>query len=292
MEGSAKRPLFGKAAIIGVGLIGGSLALVMKKRGLVERITGIGRGMENLETALSLGIVDDITQDPAAGVEGADLVVVAVPVQTTADVVKRAAPGMGPGTIVTDVGSVKGAIADQVPPLLPDGALFVPAHPVAGTEKSGAEAAFPELFEGRLCVITPVEDTDRGALEKVKKLWQEAGMRVVEMDPLHHDRIFSAVSHLPHVAAYCLVNTVAGARDADPHLLDYSAGGFRDFTRIASSPPEMWTGICALNSRFILEMIERYEESLSKVKELLEKGDLAGLREEFERARAVKDSIT
>ncbi len=286
---NTKKPFFKKAAIIGVGLIGGSIAMVMKEKGIAGSITGVGRGRGNLETALKMGLVDTVTTDLAEGVSGADLVIAAVPVQRISEVIKKALPALSPPCIITDVGSVKKAVIDAVEPLLPEGIDYVPAHPVAGTEESGAGAAFAGLFEDRVCVMTPTGKTNPSALARVKSLWQEAGSKVVLMEPDTHDRVFSAVSHLPHIVAYTLVNTVAGGDGRE--LLKFSAGGFRDFTRIASSSPEMWTDICAMNRDCILEMIDKFQFNLDQLKKLLKDGNLDGVREEFEKAKAIRDSI-
>ncbi|MBI5491309.1 MAG: prephenate dehydrogenase/arogenate dehydrogenase family protein [Deltaproteobacteria bacterium] len=282
---------FNKAAIIGVGLIGGSLALAMRKKGLASRFVGVGRGLANLEAAKRLGIIDSFTHDVAEGVKGADLVIVAVPVLKIADTIKAAAPCLKKGAIVTDVGSVKKAVIDAVEPVVPEGVHFVPGHPIAGTENSGSEAAFPELFIGRKCILTPTPKTDPGALEKVKALWQEAGSNVVLMDAATHDGILAAISHLPHMIAYSLVNTVADIEKAGVDALSYSAGGFKDFTRIASSSPEMWSDICALNKDAIVKMIDNFQKRLEGLKDLIEAGDIEGLKKDFERAKVTRDSL-
>ncbi len=290
---SGEDRLFDKIAIIGVGLIGGSLALALKEKGLAGSITGIGRSKENLETARSLGIVDSYTQDVAEGVGNADLVVVCVPVLKISEVIKQALPGITKPCIITDAGSVKAQVIREVEALLPEGVDFVPAHPIAGTEESGAGAAFAELFKDRLTIITPGPNTSSRALGMVKRLWSGAGSRVVEMDPVEHDRVFSLVSHLPHVIAYTLVNTLAcdetlrGGRQ----VIDYSAGGFRDFTRIASSSPEMWSDICSMNRDFLLEAISSFEGSLASIKELIASSDYEAVRKRFERAKNIRDSL-
>ncbi|MFQ5354292.1 MAG: prephenate dehydrogenase [Thermodesulfobacteriota bacterium] len=287
---------FDKIAIVGVGLIGGSLALILKEKGLVRTITGIGRTMENLETALELGIVDEITQEAALGVRGAELVVVCVPVLKIGEVIRQALPGLSAPCIITDVGSVKARVEEDVSKItLPKGVEFVPAHPVAGTEESGAAAAFPELFDGRLTVITPGPGTSEEAAGVVKELWISAGSRVVEMDAGEHDKVFALVSHLPHVIAYNLVNTVAAEKSlygsGSRKAIDYSAGGFRDFTRIASSSPEMWSDICTMNREFLVEVIESFESRLSRIKEFIARDDYDGLKDEFNRAKEIRDSL-
>ncbi len=282
---------FKRAAIIGVGLIGGSLALVLRQKGMASEIVGIGRGLKNLETAKRLGVIDSFTTDPAEGVKGADLVVAAVPVLKIAEAIGNAAKGLEPGCIVTDAGSVKGAVIEGVAPLVPEGVHFVPGHPIAGTEHSGVEAAFPGLFLDRKCILTPTPRTDMAALEKVRGMWEEAGSTVVVMDATVHDMIFAAVSHLPHMIAYTLVNAVADMDGTGADVIRYSAGGFKDFTRIASSSPEMWSDICAMNREEILKAIDGFAGRLSRLRTLIEKGDQRGLRAEFERAKGIRDSL-
>jgi prephenate dehydrogenase len=200
--------LIPRLAVVGVGLIGGSLALALKASGAVGEVVGIGRGLENLQKALELGVVDRFTRDLAEGVSEADLVFLSTPVLTLSEVAAAVIPQMKQGAILTDGGSVKGAVVRAIEPLLPEGIHFVPGHPVAGTEKSGAEAAFPTLYKGRRCILTPTERTDRGALELVRKVWEAAGSEVVVMEVEKHDRILAAISHLPHMVAYSLVNAV------------------------------------------------------------------------------------
>jgi len=282
---------FKKVAIIGVGLIGGSLALVLRRKGLASEITGIGRGLPNLEAAKRLGVIDSFTRDIADGVKDADLVVVAVPVLKIADTIRQAAPNLKPGCIVTDVGSVKASVIEAVGPVMPAGAHFVPGHPIAGTENSGVEASFPELFIERKCILTPTAKTDPAALKAVKGIWEEAGSTVVEMDASVHDMILAAVSHLPHMIAYTLVNTVGDIEDSGVDALGYSAGGFKDFTRIASSSPEMWSDICAMNKEQILKTIDAFRRRLESLRELIEKEDLSALKTEFDRAKNLRDSL-
>lgn len=282
---------FNKVAIIGVGLIGGSLAIVLRQKGLAGSIVGIGRGLANLEAAKRLGVVDSFTQDVCEGVKGADLVVAAVPVLKIGEAIKKAAPYLKPGCVVTDAGSVKKAVIDDVEPFIPQGVHFVPGHPIAGTENSGVEAAFPELYIDRRCILTPTKKTDRKALETVKALWEQAGSKVTVMDADVHDRILAAVSHLPHMIAYTLVNTVADIEKGGVDALSYSAGGFKDFTRIASSSPEMWSDICAMNRDSIVDMIENFQKRLEGLKRLVKDGDVRRLKEDFERAKNVRDSL-
>lgn len=282
---------FNKVAIIGVGLIGGSLAIVLRNKGLAGSFIGIGRGRANLETALRLGIIDSFTTDIEEGVRDADLVVVATPVRKISGTIAKALPGLKKGCIVTDVGSVKKAVIDEVEPMMPEGVHFVPGHPIAGTEHSGAEAAFAELFIDRRCIITPTYNTDQTALAAVRLVWEAAGSRVAVMDALVHDRILAAVSHLPHLIAYSLVNTVADIEESGVDALGFSAGGFKDFTRIASSSPEMWTDICAMNKASLIEMIVAFQSRLERLKGLVDSDDYDAIRSDFERAKTVRDSL-
>jgi len=286
---------FEKVTIIGVGLIGGSLAIALREGGLCGNIVGVGRGVRNLDTAKRLSIIDSFTTDPAEGVKGSSLVVVAVPVLSTAAVVKTIAPALEKGCILTDVGSVKQALIKETEPLVPEGVHFVPGHPIAGTEDSGAAAAFSGLFRGRKTILTPTPGTDRAALSIVREVWESAGSVVVEMDPAIHDTVLAAVSHLPHMIAYSLVNTVAdiddrmGGKGGD--ILAYSAGGFRDFTRIASSSPGMWSDICAMNRDAIVGVIEDFQKTLEELRRSIEACDTERIIKSFERSKRVRDSI-
>jgi len=280
-----------KLAVVGVGLIGGSLALALKQAGCVGEVTGIGRGLPNLQKAQELGVVDRISRDLAAGVAEADLVFLATPVQTIAPLVRELAPHLKPGAIVTDGGSVKESLIDAIEPQLPSGVHFVPGHPIAGTEKSGAEAAFATLYRGRRCILTPTPRTDRTALATVRRLWELAGSEVVVMDAHKHDRILAAISHLPHMVAYALVNAVGSYDRFEENILEYSAGGFRDFTRIASSDPTMWRDIAESNREALLEMIERFEQYLGELKEDIRAADGPKLYDFFLRSKQLRDAI-
>lgn len=283
---------FKKVAIIGVGLIGGSLAMAMKQKRMADTIVGIGRGTANLELAMRLGVVDSISVDIESGVSGADLVVVAVPVLKTGETIKKAASGLTSPCIITDVGSVKKAIIDECEAALPKGITYVPGHPIAGTENSGVEAAMANLYNERVCILTPTSNTPQTDIAKIREMWQEAGSRVVIMDAATHDRLLSAISHLPHMIAYTLVNTVAASGEKNIDFLKYSAGGFRDFTRIASSSPEMWADVCAMNKDNIIGMIENFQRQLETLKRLMVHGDFKGVKANFESAKKIRDSIT
>jgi prephenate dehydrogenase len=283
--------LIPRLTIIGVGLIGGSLALALKAAGVVGEVVGCGRGRPNLEKALQLGIIDRYTRDPAAAVAGADLVFLATPVKTLARVVEQCLPALKPGAIITDGGSVKAEVVRAIEPLLPEGISFVPGHPIAGTEQSGAEAAFATLYQDKRCILTPTQKTDPLALQLVERMWQVAGSRVVCMEMEKHDRILAAISHLPHMVAYSLVNAVGSYDHYEENILEYSAGGFRDFTRIASSDPTMWRDIAETNRAALLEMMEQFEQSLAELKSEIAAGNGDKLFEFFLRSKQMRDAI-
>ena len=281
---------FERLAVAGVGLIGGSLALAAREAGLAGEVVGIGRRPERLRRAAELGVVDRWTTEPAEGVAGADLVVLAVPLGATRALMEALAPGLGPEAVVTDVGSAKRAVVEDARAALGDAfARFVPGHPVAGTERSGVEAAFATLFRGRRVILTPVAETAPEAVARVRALWEAVGAEVVEMDPARHDRILAATSHLPHVLAYTLVDLLAGLAEHE-EVFANAAGGFRDFTRIASSDPVMWRDICLANREAIVEMLDRYGEALAAVRAAVAGADGAALERLFARAKAARDA--
>lgn len=284
-------PLIGRLAIIGVGLIGGSLARVLRERGEVGEIVGIGRGEANLQRAVELGVIDRYSLDPVAGVAGADLVFLATPVCAIADIVARIAPALASGCVVTDGGSVKEEIVAACEPLMPAGTFFVGGHPIAGTEKSGVDASFATLYQGRRCIVTPTADTDQGALSKVVRMWEIAGSEVVLMGVAKHDRVVAAISHLPHMVAYALVDAVGDYDRFDESILKYSAGGFKDFTRIASSDPIMWRDIAMMNREAVLEMMDFFEGYLAELRTLVANGDSQGLEGFFARSKEKRDAI-
>ncbi len=283
--------LIPRLAIIGVGLIGGSLSLALKAAGAVGEVVGCGRGKPNLEKALELGVVDRYSRDPIEAVKDADIVFLATPVKTLATVTLELLPGLKPGAIITDGGSVKAAVAESIEPLMPEGIHFVPGHPIAGTEKSGAEAAFPTLYQGKRCILTPTEHTDPQALAMVAKMWQLAGSDVVQMSLEKHDRVLAAISHLPHMVAYSLVNAVGSYDHYEENILEYSAGGFRDFTRIASSDPTMWRDIAETNRDGLLEMMEQFETFFAELKADVAEGSGEKLFEFFLRSKELRDAI-
>ncbi|HOP40192.1 MAG TPA: prephenate dehydrogenase/arogenate dehydrogenase family protein [Geobacteraceae bacterium] len=280
-----------RMAIIGVGLIGGSLARVLRQQGEVGEIVGIGRTEPNLRRAVELGVIDRYCQNPCQGVQGADLVFLATPVCSIASVLEKIAPFLAPGCIVTDGGSVKESVVAACERLMPAGTFFVGGHPIAGTEQSGVDASFDALFQGKRCIVTPTDTTDKHALRRVESMWECAGSEVVRMDAHKHDRVVAAISHLPHMVAYSLVNAVEAYDRLDESILKYSAGGFRDFTRIASSDPAMWRDIALMNGTAILEMIDSFSNCLGMLRTLVEQGDAAGLEKFFAESKRSRDAI-
>jgi prephenate dehydrogenase len=274
-----------KLAIIGVGLIGGSFALALKRARAVKLVVGVGRTRSNLAAALRLGVIDEATQDAALAVEDADLVLLAMPVGQMPAVMRRIAAHLSPHTVVTDAGSTKRDVVAHARRALRDHlAGFVPAHPIAGTERSGASAAFPDLFRGRSVILAPLAQTAPGAVRLVRAAWQACGARVVHLDAAEHDRIFAAASHLPHVVAYALVNALARRRNARA-LFGFSAGGLRDTVRIAGSSPEMWSDICLANRDLLLEALGDYQGELARMRAAIRRRDAVSLRRMFEQAR-------
>ena len=280
-----------KLAVVGVGLIGGSLALALKEAGAVGHVVGIGRGQANLETALRLGVVDSVTRDLQAGVTDADVVFLATPVLALGPVALQAMAHLNPGAILTDGGSVKQAVIDAIEPHLRDDVHFVPGHPIAGTENSGAEAAFATLYRDRRCILTPTARTAPAALEGIRRMWQVAGSKVVVMEVDKHDRVLAAISHLPHMVAYALVNAIGAYDRYDENILEYSAGGFRDFTRIASSDPTMWRDIALTNRAALVEMMGQFEAFFAELKEDVAIGSGERLFEFFRRSKESRDEI-
>ena len=278
-----------KLVIVGVGLIGGSFALALKGAGAVGRVIGVGRGARNIRRALDLGIIDAAGAADGETLKDADLVLLAVPAGQMRAVMRSIAPLLGPKTVVTDAGSTKedvvGFARRELKAAL---SRFVPGHPIAGTEKSGAEAAFAGLYRGRRVVLTPLKDNEPGALALVRAAWERCGASVSELRPREHDTVLAAVSHLPHVLAYALVDQVARHKNAK-QLFSYAAGGFRDFTRIAASHPEMWRDICLANRKALLAELDRYGGKLERVRRMLERGDAKALAELFSGAREARN---
>lgn len=279
----------GRLTLFGVGLIGGSFAAALRAAGAVGHVTGVGRSRSNLERALALGVVDTLADDPRAAVAGADLVLVAVPVRQTAAVLASIAPHLSAHTIVTDAGSTKqDVIAAARNALGARMRQFVPAHPIAGAELTGVEAAKANLYQGRTVVVTPLPETDPGMARTVEGAWRTCGARVVRMTPERHDAVFAAVSHLPHALAFALVHMIAERADAD-ELFAQAGAGFRDFTRIASSSPEMWRDICVGNRDALLAEIDAYARGLYALREQIAAGDAGAIERVFADAREARD---
>lgn len=283
---------FGRVAIIGVGLIGGSLACALRAQGAAEHVVGCGRDRGNLERAVELGVIDAWTHDPAEAVRGADLVVVAVTLGATADILARIAPALAPQAIITDVGSAKRCVLEaaraQLPPM--HYARFVAGHPIAGAEQSGVEAAKADLYVRHRVILTPVANTDREALATVRRVWECVGADVLDMDADLHDEVLAATSHLPHLLAYALVDCLLGL-DSPVDVFDFAAGGFRDFTRIASSSPTMWRDIAIQNRRALLAVCTRFEATLATLRRAVEAGDAQALETAFARAKRARDDF-
>jgi len=284
---------FRQVAIVGVGLIGGSLGMVLKRQALADSVIGIGRRVENLKAAAALGAIDRYVSDSAAAIRGADLVVLATHVDAYERHLKEWGEILEAGAIVTDVGSVKGPLVGQCEALVPQRAAFVGAHPIAGREKTGVAAGSVDLFQGARCILTPTPRTDPQALQTVRGLWEAAGSTVSLMDPFAHDWVLGAVSHLPHVAAFSLVNALSEVQDrlTDVNLLGFSGGGLRDTTRIAASSPEMWRDIFVWNRENLVKLIEAYERHLARLKQLIAAGDGPGIEKELARAKQVREQL-
>jgi cyclohexadieny/prephenate dehydrogenase len=285
-------PHFQRVALIGIGLVNSSLARVLRRDKTAGEIVACARRQETLDTATKLGLSDRTTLDPAAAVAGADLVVLGTPLSAYAGIAEAIAGALKRGAIVTDVGSVKQAVIRDVRPHMPAGVHFVAGHPVAGTEHSGPASGFAELFRDRWCILTPLPDTDPGALAKVTALWQSAGMKVLTMDAEHHDLVLAITSHLPHLIAYTIVGTATDLEDAlKSEVIKFSAGGFRDFTRIAASDPVMWRDVFLNNREAVLEMLQRFSEDLTALQRAIRWGEGQKLEDLFTRTRAIRRSI-
>ena len=288
---TAKSPLIQRLCLIGVGLIGGSLARALREAGEVGEVIGCGRGEANLQTAVRLGVVDRYQLDPAQAVAGADVVVIAVPLGAIEAVLRTIIPHLAPDAVVTDVGSAKGSVVADVARIyggIPPN--FVPGHPIAGTENSGVEASFATLFQRRRVILTPLAETAAAAHSLIKQMWELTGAEVVNMGVRHHDAVLAATSHLPHLLAYTLVDTLARLDDR-AEIFRYAAGGFRDFTRIASSDPVMWRDICVANREQLLEMIALFNTDLAQLAEAIRDDDHAVILATFQRAKRARDNL-
>jgi cyclohexadieny/prephenate dehydrogenase len=289
---AGKAPLFNRLALIGVGLIGSSIARAARAQGVVRSIVATARSAATRRRVAELGLADQVVETNTAAVEGADLVIVCIPVGACGDVAREIGPHLMQGAIVSDVGSVKGAIVRAMGPHLPGGVHFVPAHPVAGTEYSGPDAGFAELFVSRWCILTPPENADAHAVHRLAAFWSTLGANVDTMTAEHHDLVLAVTSHLPHLIAYTIVGTANElSQVTQSEVLQYSAGGFRDFTRIAASDPTMWRDIFLANKDAVLEMLGRFNEDVSALTRAIRRGDGEALFNHFARTRAIRKGI-
>jgi prephenate dehydrogenase len=283
-----KKVLFNHVAILGVGLIGASFALALKKNKLCNEITGFGRNKDNLRKARERGIIDRYETEPGAACNGADLILFATPVGSFLNLAARAKPSFMKGALITDVGSVKGSLVYEMEKTLPEDVVFIGAHPIAGNDRSGIDASQAELFENTYCIVTPTEHSDAQATEKIIDLWTAMGAHTIIVPPLRHDIMYGAVSHLPHIIAYTLMNTSA---EIDRSSLKFCGQGFIDTTRIAGSSPELWRDICLLNKDNLLEMIESFQKKLALIGQYLRASDADSLEGEFKKARTLREGI-
>ena len=275
--------------IVGLGLIGGSLALALKQAGMVSRVTAYARRQETIDEAIGLGVIDSGSTDMGLAVAGASVVVVATPVGVMAEMFELLRPHLTPQMVLTDVGSTKGSVvaaASQAFGQLPAG--FVPGHPIAGTEENGVAAAFAELYQGRRVILTPLDSSSEPSVSTIRQMWQACGAEVVEMGVEHHDEVLAATSHLPHMLAFALVDTLA-RMDESEEIFEFAAGGFRDFTRIASSNPAMWHDICLANRGALLAVLQRFSADLGELTRAIENGDSEHLLQTFRRAKGARD---
>lgn len=285
-------PVFERLALIGLGLIGSSLARVARQKNLARHIVAIDASEEVCARVSELKLADTVTSNIAEGVRDADCVILCVPVGACGSVAEAMQASLKQGAIISDVGSVKGSIVAQIAPFIPEGVHFVPAHPVAGTEQSGPDAGFPTLFLNRWCILTPPEAQDAEAIAKTRTFWEGAGSMVEEMSPSHHDLVLAITSHLPHLIAYNIVGTAADLEAVtQSEVIKFSAGGFRDFTRIAASDPTMWRDVFLNNKDAVLEMLGRFTEDLSSLQRAIRYGDGEALFNHFTRTRAIRRSI-
>ncbi len=284
--------LFDRIALIGIGLIGSSIARDVKKLGLAKHVVISTRSLDTLKRAEELELGTAYVASAAEAVKDADLVIVSVPVGASEAVAQQIAATLKPGAIVTDVGSTKASVIAQMAPHMPEGVHFIPGHPLAGTEKSGPDAGFSGLFKGRWCIFTPLEGTDAHALARLRSFWEALGSLCDEMDPQHHDKVLAIVSHLPHIIAYNIVGTADDLEAVtESEVIKYSASGFRDFTRLAASDPTMWRDVCLHNKDAILEMLARFSEDLAYLQRAIRWGEGDKLFELFSRTRTIRRSI-
>jgi len=283
---------FEKVCIVGLGLIGGSIGLAIKRSNISNQITGYARSNSTLERAIELGLVDSVKNNLKDAVNNSDLVILATPLSTFRELVEEMNPFLKKGCIITDTGSAKLTVIEDLKDILPNGVEFVPGHPIAGTEESGPDAGFAELFDNRWCILTPTEDNSSNAVDLVKGFWESIGSKVEIMDPMHHDKVLAITSHIPHLIAFNIVGTANNlANVTEKEVVKYSAGGFRDFTRIAASDPKMWSDIFTYNSDAVLEMLDLFSNDLAKLKAAVIKKDSDLLFSNFEKTREVRKNI-
>jgi len=286
------KALFDRIALIGLGLIGSSIARAVRAQGVAREIAGTARSQKTRLRVRELGIVDEVLDTPAQAVKGAGLVIVCVPVGASGAIAREIGPHLAPGTIVTDVGSVKNSVMRDMEPHIPDGCFLVPGHPIAGTEQSGPDAGFAELFTNRWCILTPGAKACPEAVAKLTSFWQALGSDVDIIDAEHHDLVLAITSHIPHLIAYNIVGTVADLEtDTRSEVIKYSASGFRDFTRIAASDPAMWRDVFLANKDAVLEMLGRFSEDLSGLQRAIRRGDSAALEEMITRTRKIRRNV-
>ena len=289
----ASKPLFRRIALIGIGLIGSSVARIAMENGtLAEEVVANARTQKSLDRVVELGIAHRVELDPAKAVEGADCVMLCAPVGAYAALAEQIAPHLAPGCIVTDVGSTKQSVIRDVGPLIPDGVHFVPGHPMAGTEFSGPDSGFSTLFEGRWTLLTPPPGTDEESVEKIAELWRRCGSMIEVMEPAHHDRVVAIVSHLPHLIAFTICGTADDLADESrQQVLKFAAAGFRDFTRIAASDPTMWRDVFLNNREALLEMLARFTEDASAMARAVRWGDASYIEDKIQRSRGIRKSL-
>lgn len=286
------KPHFGRVTVIGTGLIGSSLLRVFRQQGMADELVGSARRAETRDRILELGIVDRAMEDPAEAVDGADLVIFAIHLGGYEGLAKAIAPNLKPGAIVTDVGSAKGVTLSALQPHLPDTVHLVPGHPIAGTEFSGPDAGFAELFQDRWCILTPPAGADEAAVEAVAGIWKAAGSMVEVMDADHHDLVLAITSHLPHVIAYTIVGTATELEeDVQAEVIKFSAGGFRDFTRIAATKPDFWRDVFVTNRDAVLEVLDRFTEDLSALRRAIRRSDADEIMTRLSRTQSVRRDV-
>lgn len=289
---NAEKNLFGTVAIIGIGLIGSSIARGIKKYNIANKVVGYAKTLKTRKKAMDLGYMDQVFDSASDAIQNANLVILCVPVGANRDIMIEISDNLSEGTILTDVGSVKAEVIKQLHDIVPDRVSFVPAHPIAGTEFSGPESGFAELFDNKWCVLTPYEKSRKQDIEKVKNFWERLGMNVDEMSPEYHDLVLAITSHIPHLIAYNIVGTATNLSEITrKEVTKYAAGGFRDFTRIASSDPIMWRDIFLNNQEAVLEMLDKFSDDLSSLREAIKKKDGQELQKYFTKTRDIRKKI-